>query len=180
MAWNPTTGQWDNGSFNAGSMQNWSQSPSISNLTNASSGSVYTPNINAGTPQIGSGLGVNLNQPSQYTGTNVNSIGAQQSGGFMDSFAGSTDAGGNFQQGWGMTAAQGIGTLANSWLGFQNLGLAKDQFNFQKDAWQEQFAIQKEEYEYQKQRRQERMDNYNASQGNQSSASAAAASPNSL
>ncbi len=52
--------------------------------------------------------------------------------------------------------AQGLGVasgLANSWLGFQNLNQSKNQLAFQKNAWQSQFNIQKEEYDYQKKRR---------------------------
>ncbi len=79
------------------------------------------------------------------------------------SLFGGTDALGNQTSGWVAPALGAASGLAQSWLGFQNLGIAKDQLGFQKSAWQEQFNIQKEEYEYQKERRQQRADNYEAS-----------------
>ena len=42
---------------------------------------------------------------------------------------------------------QGIGGLAQSWQGMQNLNLAKDQFDFQKSAWGQQYADQKAAYD---------------------------------
>lgn len=44
--------------------------------------------------------------------------------------------------GWGLPAIQGLGGLAQSWLGFKQLGLAKDQFNFQKDAFTQNYNMQ--------------------------------------
>ncbi len=76
---------------------------------------------------------------------------------------GGTDSSGNQTSGWASPAIGAATGLAQSWLGFQNLGQAKDQLSFQKSAWQEQFNIQKEEYEYQKQRRDDRVANYEAS-----------------
>ena len=51
-------------------------------------------------------------------------------GGMFDNFLG--------KEGWGAPAIQGASALANSWLGFQNLGVAKDQLSFQKGAYQDQ------------------------------------------
>ena len=70
--------------------------------------------------------------------------------------------GGPNNMGWvtgGLGAATG---LAQSWLGFQNLGLAKDQFNFQKEAYQNQFNMQKEEYDRRRSERDARIANANS------------------
>lgn len=59
---------------------------------------------------------------------------------------GGTDASGMQTQGI-VPAAVGAGTaLAQSWLGFQQYGLAKDAFNFQKDAFNKNFAMQEDAY----------------------------------
>ncbi|WAI96134.1 hypothetical protein [Vibrio phage vB_VhaP_PG11] len=62
---------------------------------------------------------------------------------------GGTDAQGNFNQGWLSPTVGAAGVLANSWLGFQQLGLARDQLGMQREAWQ----MQKEEFDYQRDRR---------------------------
>ena len=50
---------------------------------------------------------------------------------------------GNVQvKGWAPTALQAGSGLAESWLGMQQLGHAKDQFAFQKDSWQKQYDNQ--------------------------------------
>lgn len=41
---------------------------------------------------------------------------------------------------------QALGGLAQSWLGFQNLNLAKDQFGFQKQAFNDQYNQQVQQY----------------------------------
>ncbi len=62
---------------------------------------------------------------------------------------GGTDEQGNFSTGALAPTVGAIGTLANSWLGFQQLGIAKDQLGLQREAWQ----LQREEFEYQRDRR---------------------------
>ncbi len=59
--------------------------------------------------------------------------------------ASSTSMFGDFlgEDGWGNTAMQGASSLAQSWLGFQNLGIAEDQLQLGQDA----FSLQKEDYE---------------------------------
>lgn len=44
--------------------------------------------------------------------------------------------------GFALPALQGINGLAQSWMGFKQLGLAKDQFNFQKDSFIKQYDQQ--------------------------------------
>lgn len=84
----------------------------------------------------------------------------------MDSVFGGTDANGMQSSGWLAPTIGAATGVANSVIGFQNMQTAKDQLAFQQNAWQEQFDIQKEEFEYQKQRRDERMANYEASRQN--------------
>lgn len=69
--------------------------------------------------------------------------------GLFNTLFGGTDASGNFSQGALAPTVGAIGTLANSWLGFQQLGIAQDQLGMQQEAWQ----LQKEEFEYQRDRR---------------------------
>lgn len=69
--------------------------------------------------------------------------------GLFNSLFGGTDASGNFSQGALAPTIGAVGTLANSWLGFQQLGIAQDQLGMQQEAWQ----LQKEEFEYQRDRR---------------------------
>jgi hypothetical protein len=61
---------------------------------------------------------------------------------FMDKMMGFENGSGDQVKGFGLPALQGINGLAQSWLGFQNLGLAKDQFSFQKDSFTKQFDNQ--------------------------------------
>lgn len=59
---------------------------------------------------------------------------------------GGTNAQGVTTQGI-IPAAAGLGTsLAQSWLGFQQYGLARDAFNFQRDAFERNFAQQTDAY----------------------------------
>lgn len=62
---------------------------------------------------------------------------------------GGTDEQGNFSTGALAPTIGAVGTLANSWLGFQQLGIAKDQLGLQREAWE----LQREEFEYQRDRR---------------------------
>ncbi|AYA64333.1 hypothetical protein [Alteromonas sp. RKMC-009] len=74
--------------------------------------------------------------PAANVGINFNQN--QWDPSFWDNMLGYTDkTTGIDHNGWGMPALQGLGSLAQTYLGFQQLGQAKDQFNFQKD-----FAIQ--------------------------------------
>ena len=73
--------------------------------------------------------------PSMTIPTNNTPVGG---GGMFDNFM-SQDG----QQGWGAPAMQGVGALANSWLGFQNLGVAKDQLSENKRQFQLNYDEQK-------------------------------------
>jgi hypothetical protein len=87
-----------------------------------------------------SGLGMGSNSPmnlDSFKGSNP-----QGDPSFMDRMMDYENANGDQVQGWGIPALQGINGLAQSWLGFQNLGLAKDQFSFQKDSFTKQFDNQ--------------------------------------
>lgn len=67
-------------------------------------------------------------------------------GGFMNFLRGKENVPGDGALGWlgkaeNLSAAmQGIGALTGAWQGFQQLRLAKDQLNFQRDAWQKNFG----------------------------------------
>jgi hypothetical protein len=87
---------------------------------------MFTPDagIEQGMQDIQQGQGVN--QP-------------QQEGGFFNNAQGGA--------GYGVQAIGAATGLANAFMGFQQVGVAKDQLAFQKNAWQEQFDIQKGEYD---------------------------------
>lgn len=59
-----------------------------------------------------------------------------------DSMLGSIDQNGIKSNGWLSTGFGVAKDLATSWMAMQQLDLAKDQFNFQKDAWTKQFDTQ--------------------------------------
>lgn len=81
-------------------------------------------------------------QTQAYGGVDM-SLANQSSGSMFDGFL--TDGKGGM--GWGAQAIGAVSGLAQGYLGFQQLGLAEDQFAFQKNAWQDQFDIQKEDYD---------------------------------
>ena len=85
--------------------------------------------------------------------------GSTQQGGFMDNFLMNEQGGAGF----GLQALQAGTGLANTFLGFKNLSVAKDQLSFQKSAWQKQFDIQKEQYDRQVKERAQRVANNKAS-----------------
>lgn len=131
------------------------------------------PNFNFGAPatpnysqfDFGSLLNNNsqINAPTNMTQSLQGSMPSFDfSGGQTQSpgmFSNQSMFGGANNTGW-LTGGLGAATgLAQSWLGFENLGLAKDQFNFQKDAYQEQFSMQKEEYDRRRSERDARINN---------------------
>lgn len=67
-------------------------------------------------------------------------------GGIMGMLRGQPGVSGDGLTGWlgngqNLSAAvQGIGALTGAWLGYQNMKVAKDQLNFQKEAWSKNFA----------------------------------------
>lgn len=122
-------------------------------VPNMASG-VYNPNLmNTGSTTDFFNFGAN---PTTDFSTSLSNTAISGTPGGTDSFFGdffSTSEGG---MGWGMPALQAATGLAQSWLGFQQLGLAEDQLAFQQNAWQEQFDIQKQEYDRQVQERAQR------------------------
>jgi len=69
---------------------------------------------------------------------------ARGQGGFLSnqSLFGGIDANGMQSQGSFLPMVQGLGALGQGYLGFQQLGLAQDQFNFQKDSFAKNWANQ--------------------------------------
>jgi hypothetical protein len=71
---------------------------------------------------------------------------AAEGGGFMNWLRGAPGKGGDGATGWlgnGQNlgaAVQGIGALTGAWLGYQQMKVAKDQLNFQKDAWAKNYG----------------------------------------
>ncbi|WP_264875547.1 hypothetical protein [Vibrio agarivorans] len=123
---NPITGQWAQDSPFA----------QMNQLTN------YHPNLTMGGQQNQLGMnGINQVTPVQpQTQTNGNS----DSWFSFERMFGNGETGG-----WVSPMTQGVGVLANSWLGLQGLGIAEDRLAMQQDAW----ALQREDYEYQRDRR---------------------------
>jgi hypothetical protein len=83
--------------------------------------------------------------------------GAQQGGAFSNFF--SNEQGG---QGWGISAlGAGMG-VANTFLGFQQLSEGKKQNRIAQNQWQQQFDIQKSEYDRRVSERADRIANADA------------------
>lgn len=123
-------------------------------------GSSMSPAV-GGTPQgfnfNTSSMDFNGNTPTGLGGTNFGSMNLQTPnmstdfGGFSTpGFSGSDVPDKPFSlSDWGSKnkdlIAGGVGianSLANAYFGWKNMGLAKDQFNFQKDSWNKNFANQ--------------------------------------
>lgn len=75
------------------------------------------------------GLGNHGVQPSAW----------DQFSGLFDGFFTQEGPGGQPIGGWGLNALNAGNGLLQSWLGFQQLGMAQDQFDFQKNAWNAQY-----------------------------------------
>ncbi|CAM4444291.1 hypothetical protein [Vibrio agarivorans] len=134
---NPTTGQWD---------------PNYNPMQPQQFGSMYGGG-NPADMYSANTLAQNT-QPLQFTTQQQNNIanlpGNQSDSWFsFDRMFGGRDGQGNRSSGWVSPAIQGAGVLANSWLGFQGLGIAQDRLAMQQDAW----ALQRADYEYQRDRR---------------------------
>ena len=88
----------------------------------------------------------------------------QEQGGFfgdlMSTAFDKRDSAGGMQQGWMSPVTSAIGTGVNALMGMKQMGMAKDQMAFQKNAWQEQFNMQKSEFDYARKRRDERRATY--------------------
>lgn len=67
-------------------------------------------------------------------------------GSFLDQFTWDNfldKAGPDGGKGWGGLALGAANSLLSAFMGMKNYGLAKDQFNFQKDSWQKEYDAQK-------------------------------------
>lgn len=111
------------------------------------------PNITPNMPEFSGMTNYGQNMANNLTGDlsgNFNAVpntGTPASGNpFMDWMFGSTNANGVRTQGNLMPALGAASGLAQSWLGFKNLGLQKDQFNFQKGAFNDQYNQQVAQY----------------------------------
>ena len=60
---------------------------------------------------------------------------------------GGVDAAGNQVNGIVPTSLATGSALAQTWLGFRNYGLAQDQLNFQRDAYNQNYAMQRDAYD---------------------------------
>lgn len=143
MAYNYTTGLYDPQPLATNSQtffQDWAAQQGANASIAGGVGSVggFNPNFTPMTEANQGNFGVtSLSAP-------------QDDGSFFSGMLGTKD-----QQGWGGLALGGAGLLANSWLGLQNLGNAKDSLNFQRDAFNRQFDAQRAD---QAQYRQDRLD----------------------
>lgn len=84
-----------------------------------------------------------LSQADQQYLSGLNTKGIPtETNSFMRSAFGGTDANGMYQGGAFLPLMQGLGSLAQGYLGFQQLGLAQDQFKAQQDAYNTNLANQ--------------------------------------
>ena len=90
------------------------------------------------------GMPTNIaNQPVINSASLVDSSGGNGLGNLWGAL-GSTDANGNKTQGWGGLAVGGLQTGFNIWQGMNQLKMAKDQLNFTKDAFNKNYAAQRQ------------------------------------
>ena len=98
-----------------------------------------------------SGMSLPSNAPTQQTDNLNNMAGlgpnnsTSLSQGSNQSFMGGMLGDGE-NQGWGAPVLGGLSSLAQSWLGFQQLGVAKDQLSFQKDSFKKNYDQQAQSY----------------------------------
>jgi hypothetical protein len=75
---------------------------------------------------------------------------AGQTPGMMDKILGYGQNGANggvYQNsGFLSPALSAVGTGLNAWMGMKSLGLAEDQFDFQKESWEKNFAMMQDQY----------------------------------
>ena len=102
----------------------------------------YTPAI--GQYQPGTGPMMAYGMPNGMTLNQLNTIASQDPGWFSrSSFFGGKDVNGFSSVGWG-PALFGMGkSIFDGWMGLQQLDLAKDNLDFQKDAFSKQFENQR-------------------------------------
>lgn len=100
-------------------------------------------------PELG---GLSLGQYSNYTGTGSSTAvgGGPASTGFLDGLANTFGKGFNYigenQKSLGDLAGL-AGSLANTFAGFKQLGLAEDTFNFNKAMKEKEYAMAKDAYD---------------------------------
>lgn len=86
--------------------------------------------------------GFDLLGQSTVANPNLITEGAAFEPSYLQSLTGYTLGDGTKVNGWGASAIGAASALMNGFLGMQNYGLAKDQFNFQKDAFNKNWAAQ--------------------------------------
>ena len=121
------------------------QAPSYSSLSNYGFGAGSNSNYLTGyTPGFDSGVDVGAvmdRTPASFSWANPTTWqGGLQRLGVTDSI---DPISGNKLNGWGGLALNTIGGLGQAFMGMKTYGLAKDQFRFQKNAWNKEFAAQK-------------------------------------
>lgn len=122
-------------------------------VTDAMNNSTFAPSANGGAPFTAESLAANT-QPIDFTPAQqqaVTKLPGNQSGGIFNSIG--EGAGGLWDSigGWqgveaGLNAATGI---FKAYQGMEALDLAQDKFNFQRDAFERNFAMQKDAYDRQ-------------------------------
>lgn len=121
------------------------QVPSYSGLSNYGLGVGNDSSYLTGSmPSFDSGVDVGAvmdRTPASFSWTNPTTWqGGLQRLGVTDSI---DPMSGNKLNGWGGLALNTIGGLGQAFMGMKTYGLAKDQFRFQKNAWNKEFAAQK-------------------------------------
>lgn len=121
-------------------------------------GGIATPGTVGTDPSIFQAIG-NHTDGSWVGNPNIASVGTNpQQAGFLsgvgDSLSGGWDAIGGMQGlSQGLNALSGIG---QTYMGFQQLGLAEDQFNFTRNAWQQDYDMRLADYNRQVSRQEDR------------------------
>lgn len=132
--------------------------PQNSVFTPQTQGGIATPGTVGTDPSIFQAIG-NHTDGSWVSNPNIASVGTnQQQAGFLsgvgDSVSSGWDAIGGMQGlSTGLNTLSGLG---QTYLGFQQLGLAEDQFNFTRNSWQQDYDMRLQDYNRQVERQEGR------------------------
>lgn len=104
-----------------------------------------TPSVASPVPQlpnVGSNFKVGIGSDSEFAQSFTEATTTPK--GIWDSFLGYTDKNGTRFDGWGGMALGSANGLFNAYMGMKQLGLFKDQLNFQKDSFERNYAAQRD------------------------------------
>jgi len=103
---------------------------------------IPAPYLNAYQQANQMGVDTSVSAPSFMSNIGDGVHNMMQSQGWKDAFGWTDPKTGISNQGYAAPVLGAIGGIAQSWLGMKQLGLAEEQFDFKKDAWQKEYNNQ--------------------------------------